>query len=174
MQLDDIRMALAAADTFYVAFTDAVLFREFLRASSRSIPTKTNRANLVISELGMPTFSYFWFFPLMQDFLRHATKNAIERNFVSNSTIACFFSFGARFAIHKRLIAVCASGVVNASIKDACHAALLMNRSGRSVSRGMPIRFSIITALSAVIGREPLTKERVVGSSKSNRLASSE
>jgi hypothetical protein len=58
-------------------------------------------------------------------------------------------------------------------MSEGVHAARFMKMSGRSVSRGMPIRFSIITALSAVIGREPLTRDLVVGSPKLSLSASS-
>jgi hypothetical protein len=53
------------------------------------------------------------------------------------------------------------------------HAARLTKRSGRRVSRGMLILFSICTAIVAVIGLDPFTSERAVGSGISSLSANS-
>lgn len=54
------------------------------------------------------------------------------------------------------------------------HAARLMKMSGRSVSRGIPRRDSIVTARSALMGLFPLMKDRMVDAVQSKRSASSE
>lgn len=55
----------------------------------------------------------------------------------------------------------------------AIHAARFTKRSGRSVSRGMLILVSICTAIEAVMGLDPFTNERAVGSGMSSLSASS-
>lgn len=138
-------------------------------------------AHLLIGEpRSKPTrirlFSFLW---LRRQTIRHALQNPVERDVlpdrpligvVAKRLASVLISGRCRFMTWTEIGVPTFNGRIN---MPALHAARLTKMSGRNVSRGMLILFSMSTAIGAVTGLAPFTRERAVGSAIPSLSASS-
>lgn len=179
-RLNHMSMRLAGTDKAGIVVSDTE--RIGALPGSFGAVHDSHRSNLFICEFRcrVPQICFFAFLRLGRQTIRHALQNPVERDVLSNGPlvriiakrlVAVLIASRCRFMTGTEIGVPTFNGRINMS---ALHAARLTKISGRSVSRGMLILFSMSTAIGAVTGLAPLTRERAVGSGMPSRSASSD